>query len=117
MMHVLRRYIRETGSLFFTVFLNERSETAYGAHEQLSRAIEAALADGRIAPDTIEALKQASGVSPDFIDVDPEHPLRQAMYSRKYRARADRRHRLEGHVHPAAEQFAQHQIICTPTAD
>jgi SAM-dependent methyltransferase len=114
MMHVLRRYVRPTGKLFFTVFLRERSGTEHGAMEQIAQLVEAALAEGRVSADEVEALHRASADEPDFEDLDPEHPLRVAMYSRKHAVEL-----VEGtgwnieEILPPNE-FAQHQFVCTP---
>jgi SAM-dependent methyltransferase len=114
MLHVLRRYVRDDGTLFFTVFLNERSATDRGATEQLSRAIETALAEGRVGPEGVEALQQSSREVADFIDMDPAHPLRVAMYSRKYALELidGTGWNVEAVLLP--NDFAQHQFVCTP---
>ena len=114
MLQVVRRYVRETGVLFFTVFLNERSATEYGGTEQLSQAIEGAIAAGRVPPDVVEAMQRSSADVAKFLDLDPEHPLRVAMYSRDYAFEL-----LDGtgwkveQVLPPNE-FAQHQFVCRP---
>jgi SAM-dependent methyltransferase len=117
MLELLRRYVRPTGTLFFTAFLNERSATDHGVVEQLTRAIEQAIADGSVPPEVLAEMEAKATEPEGYVDMDPSNPLRYAIYSRD--------HALEliagtgWHVQAILEpnEFAQHQFVCTPVDD
>ena len=78
----LRRYVRED-VLFFTVFLNERSATEYGGTDAVGDRGRDSRRDG-FRPMSSRRMQRSSADVAKFLDLDPEHPLRVAMYSRDY---------------------------------
>jgi len=114
MMQILRRYVRDDGTLFFTAYLNERSSSGHGATERFTQAIEAAKAAGTLDPEVASALEAQRKDVPRFVDVDPARPLMIAMYRRDYAFEL-----IEGtgwkvdRVLPPNE-YAQHQFVCSP---
>jgi SAM-dependent methyltransferase len=115
MLHLVRRHVRDSGTLFFTVFLNERTDSEYGATEALSRAIEAAVAENRdLPPELVEALgRDAEGV-PDFVDMYPDRPLMAAMYSRRYALELIDAAGWKVETILPPNEFAQHSVVCRP---
>ena len=75
MLEVLRKYIKDNGRLFFTLFLDEASKEGKG------------LADGLVRGLSKEELRAGSGQTRDFHDVHPDRPLEWALYSRDYSVR------------------------------
>lgn len=115
MLHLLRRYVRDSGTLFFTVFLNERSTSEYGAAEALTRAIEAAIAEGRdLPPELAEALDRDPAEPPDFVDVYPDQPLLVALYSRRYVLELIDAAGWGVDTILPPNEFAQHSVVCRP---
>ena len=115
MLHIVRRHVRDSGTLFFTVFLNERTASEYGATEALSRAIEAAVAEGRdLPPELAEALGRGTEEVPDFVDMYPDRPLMAARYSRRYALELidGAGWKVEAVLPP--NEFAQHSVVCRP---
>lgn len=105
MLEVLRRYVRPKGRLIYTLFVDEVTEGGHGYIDSLRRGLSAG-ATG----------EQPSGpreVKP-FVDVDPEHPLRCALYSRDYAHEL-----IDGTGWKPLEllppnEYAQHQFVCAP---
>ena len=120
MMLILRRYVRDTGTLFFTAFLNERSPSEHGATEALSRAIEAAVAEGReLPPALVDAIERSveqdqDDEIPAFVDLYPEQPLMAAMYSRAYAFDLIDGTGWNVETVLPPNEFAQHQFVCRP---
>jgi SAM-dependent methyltransferase len=115
MLCVLRRYVRDDGTLFFTAYLNERSDNEYGAVEALSRALEAAVAEGReLPPAVLEALHRGPGEIPRYVDLYPDEPLMAAVYSRDYAIELVEGAGWSIETILPPNEFAQHQFVCTP---
>lgn len=111
MLQLLRRYIRPTGHLFFTVYIHETTPGGYGYIDSLARLME----ESPELPKEVVGRLQAGrrGVEP-FMDLDPAHPLRAALYSRPYAYEL-----IEGTGWQPVKllepnEFAQHQFLCTP---
>jgi SAM-dependent methyltransferase len=109
MLRVLRRYIRPNGRLIYTLFVDELTEGGYGYMDQVNRALREQWAG---APGD-EPTTEVREVKP-FLDVDPEHPLRCALYSREYAFEL-----IEGTGWAPLEllppnEYAQHHFICGP---
>jgi len=108
-LRVLRRYIRPNGRLIYTLFVDELTEGGYGYMDQVNRALREQCAG---APD-VKPTTEVREVKP-FLDVDPEHPLRCALYSREYAFEL-----IEGTGWAPLEllppnEYAQHHFICGP---
>ena len=69
MLRLLRRFVRPGGRLFYTLFVNERTDSGYGYADQQSTPV---LTDDD---------------APDFEDADPAKPLMFALYSRRHAVR------------------------------
>jgi len=99
MLHVLRPYIKETGKLIFSLFVDERSGTGYGLIEDI-----AADSPGEWQP---------SGQP--FRDAYPGKPLQWALYSREHAFEL-----IEGTGWKVEEllmpnPYVQHHFVCTPS--
>jgi SAM-dependent methyltransferase len=110
MLRLLRRYVRPNGRLIYTLFIDELTDGGYGYIDQMQRVLSATGTDGS---DDRSATEWIRDVKP-FVDVDPEHPLRWALYSREYAYEL-----IEGTGWtPMAllppNEFAQHHFICAP---
>lgn len=110
MLKVLRRYARPDGKLLFTVFIDELTPGGFGFMDKLNRALVEA-DPGRWAD--LGRTERTRVVKP-FVDFDPEHPLRCALYSREYASELI----VGTGWSPVAllppNQYAQHQFICAP---
>jgi SAM-dependent methyltransferase len=104
MLELLRRYISDDGSLFYTLFVNEVTEGGHGYIDKLNQA-SAARAAG-------------AGEPPDFVDASPAEPLMAAVYSRRHALTL-----IEGtgwklrSLSPPNIHGLQHHIVCTPRID
>jgi SAM-dependent methyltransferase len=110
MLRLLRRYVRHDGRLVYTLFIDELTDGGYGYIDQMERALRAADIEGAIDRNRAAWVRE---VKP-FVDVDPEHPLRWALYSREYAYEL-----IEGTGWTPLEllppnEFAQHHFICAP---
>jgi SAM-dependent methyltransferase len=73
MLKLLRRYVKPAGRLFYTVYINELTEGGHGLMDGWASAYRESH-PGASRPATIE----------EFIDLDPDHPLKWAVYSERY---------------------------------
>lgn len=110
MLKTLRRYIRPKGRLIYTLFIDELTEGGYGYIDQMNRGLSEHLATGAIDANHEPWVHE---VRP-FVDVDPEHPLRCALYSRDHAIEL-----IEGTGWRPLEllppnEFAQHHFLCAP---
>ena len=85
-LRLMRRFVRPTGRLFFTLFIDEKTDGGHGLIDQFSRAIAAKAASD---PDARQAITDRirSGPPPQsggFRDLDPGRPLMYALYSRDH---------------------------------
>lgn len=98
MLHVLRPYIRESGKLIFSLFVDERSGTGYGLTEDIATD----------APDDW----QPSGLP--FRDAYPGKPLQWALYSREYAFEliGGTGWKVEDLLMP--NPYVQHHFVCRP---
>jgi SAM-dependent methyltransferase len=110
MLRLLRRYVRPDGRLFYTVFINELTEGGHGYVDGFYRVLR-----DNTEGDAVDVDRENERrVVPPFVDVDPEHPLRWALYSREYAHEL-----IEGTGWKPLEllppvEFAQHQFVCAP---
>jgi SAM-dependent methyltransferase len=115
MLRVLRRFVRPTGRLFFTLFINEKTEGGHGLMDTFGRALVASSDSGVKAAIASRARSAERPGPPDFLDLDPRQPLLFAVYSR--------RHALELIEGTGWEVLSvsdpgihlQHHIVCAPS--
>jgi SAM-dependent methyltransferase len=98
MLHVLRRCIRPDGRLFFSVFLDERSEGGHGLMDSVARA----LGD------------EAVGNTEGFRDLEPNNVLAYALYSREYAVGLIDGTGWEVLMLGPPTEFVQHHFTCRP---
>jgi SAM-dependent methyltransferase len=113
LLELLRRFVKPTGRLFFTLFIDEKTE---GGHGLVDKFDAAARASGD--PEVNAAIANASdgGHAPPvpFRDASPGEPLLAAMYSREHALEL-----IEGtgwevlSVSPP-DIHLQHHIVCAP---
>jgi len=112
MLRLLRRFIKPGGRLFYTLFIDERTDGGYGYTDWLHGKLEAAAAND---PAVREALATAAPAEPaDFTDVDPKRPLTIALYSRRYALELINRTGWKVLDVAPPDVHLQHHIICAP---
>jgi SAM-dependent methyltransferase len=112
MLKLLRRFVKSNGRLFFTLYIDERTDSGQGLmdgwHALLNRIPSEELA--RYMQDHPEA----AGPIKTFRDLDPTEPLKWAVYSESYARKLIREtgwHALT--LSPPASHI-QHHFVCTP---
>ena len=118
MLRLLRRFVKPDGRLFFTLFVNERTDGGYGYVDRIGAALEAALHDtgndDQVRERVLAAPETHRVDVPDFRDADPRTPLLVALYSRTHALEL-----IEGtgwevvDVSPPG-LLLQHHITCAP---
>lgn len=112
MLRLLRRFVKRDGRLFYTLFINERTDRGLGYVDRMSAAM-ATSPD----PGVRERIASAGGrheEPPDFRDADPREPLLVALYSRPHAIEL-----IDGtgwellEVSPP-DVHLQHHIVCAP---
>jgi SAM-dependent methyltransferase len=110
MLKLLRRYVRHSGRLLYTLFVDELTDGGHGFTDKMHRALR-----NRHGRSAVNNPRNGArrGVRP-FVDVYREYPLRCALYSREYAFEL-----IEGTGWKPLEllppnEFAQHQFICAP---
>ena len=77
MLRLLRRFVKPTGRLFYTLFVNEVTE---GGHGLIDDVVDRLMSNPEWLAENGEAV--ATYVVPEFVDMNPKDPLRWAVYSR-----------------------------------
>ncbi|HEY5171402.1 MAG TPA: class I SAM-dependent methyltransferase, partial [Acidimicrobiia bacterium] len=113
MLKLLRRFVKPDGRLFYSLFVNERTEGGFGYVDRLSAAI--ATSQNRQVKERIAAALGHAEATPDFRDADPNQPLLVALYSRRHALEL-----IDGTGWEAVEVcppdlHIQHHIVCSPT--
>lgn len=113
MLRMLRHYIRPDGRLIFSLLLNETTAGGHGFRDQLARDREhrgGEMLDGR--GDLLTSAEGSGG--PEFLDWDPQQPLKWAIYSRSHALRLieEAGWQVES-VHDPLD-IIQHHIVCKP---
>lgn len=113
MLKVLRRYVKPTGHMFFSLFVNEETPGGLGRVDKFKKAMQQA-DQSQLDKHQSSFQKTQQEGTPDFIDAIPEHPLRVAMYSREYALRLveDTGWRIDSLNDPL--EHVQHYMICSP---
>jgi SAM-dependent methyltransferase len=82
MLRLLRRFVAPGGRLFYTLFVNERTDGGLGYVDRLSAAM-ATSSDPTMKERITSAVVHRQAV-PDFRDANPRAPLAVALYSRPH---------------------------------
>jgi SAM-dependent methyltransferase len=99
LLRLLRRLVTPAGRLFFSLFINERTEGGHGYADRASAGL----------PEP--PMKIAA---PDYIDADPSRPLWVALYSRRHaRSLIERSGWRILEISPPTRQI-QHHVVCSP---
>ena len=112
MLRLLRRFIEPDGRLFFTLFINERTEGGLGYVDRMSAGMAALQEPGT--NDRPGSVARERAEVPDFRDADPRQPLMVALYSRRHALEL-----IDGtgwkvlEVSPP-DVHLQHHIVCAP---
>jgi SAM-dependent methyltransferase len=115
MLRLLRRFVKPDGRLFYTLFINERTDGGFGYVDRLSAAM-ATSSDPSVKERITSAVVNRHEV-PDFRDANPRAPLLVALYSRPHAIEL-----IDGtgwellEVSPPAVHI-QHHIVCAPGSD
>jgi SAM-dependent methyltransferase len=114
MLKLLRRFVKPTGRLFYTLFINEETAGGHGLVDGLGRRLRAST-DPKVKEAMWESLRSAPRDGPPaFQDLDPSRPLLYALYSREHALEL-----IEGtgwevlSVSPPDVHVAHH-IVCAP---
>ena len=112
MLRLLRRFVKPDGRLFYTLFINERTDGGHGYVDRLGAAV-AASQDPSVKERLVSAIAKREGV-PDFSDADPREPLLVALYSRPHALELidDTGWELLDVFPP--DVHLQHHIVCAP---
>lgn len=112
MLRILRRYARSSTRLFFTLYIDERTEGGHGLMDRWYAILDALPEDQLSA--RLEAQPELLQPRP-FQDLDPRKPLKWAVYSEKYA-----RELMVGTGWQPLElcppdEYIQHHFVCAPT--
>jgi SAM-dependent methyltransferase len=115
-LRLLRRFVRPTGRLFYTLFLDEKTEGGHGLIDKFSRALRNAT-DPEVKQEISRRVHAPDQQAPPgFRDLDPKRPLLYALYTREHALAL-----IEGtgwaveRVLPPGLHL-QHHIVCTPVS-
>jgi SAM-dependent methyltransferase len=112
MLRLLRRFVKPDGRLFYTLFINERTDGGLGYVDRLSAAIATSQDPG--VKERLASVVRKREEIPDFRDADPREPLLVALYSRPHAMEL-----IDGtgwevlDVSPPGVHL-QHHILCAP---
>jgi SAM-dependent methyltransferase len=82
MLRLLRRFVKPDGQLFYTLFINEKTDGGHGYVDHLSRAM-ATSNDSRVGEIVGERVARG-GEPPDFVDAWAGKGMMAALYSRRH---------------------------------
>ena len=112
MLILLRRFMKPTGRLFYTLFIDEQTEGGHGYVDRMASVLETST-EARVHEKLASTMANRSDPV-DFRDLDPTRPLLVAMYSRRHAIEL-----IEGtgwdlvSVSPP-DLHLQHHIVCAP---
>jgi len=114
MLGLLRRHVKRDGRLFFTLFIDEPTQSGHGRMDRFAKAL-----SGMSPEEIAERIEQSpnapgAGATETFKDLDPARPLMWAVYSERYA-----RELIEGtgwevvSLSPP-DEYIQHHFVCAP---
>jgi SAM-dependent methyltransferase len=106
MLHVLRRYIRPDGRLFFSIYIYELTEKGHGLMDALARR------DGESVVGRIDTFKDMTPDEP--IPWGPAGPLVWAVYSERFARKLIEGAGWKVETLSPPEPFIQHHFVCSP---
>ena len=112
-LRLLRRFVKPTGRLFFTLFIDEETAGGHGLIDNFDRALRQST-DPSVQQEVSRRVDAATGPAPGFRDLDPKRPLLYALYTREFALEC-----IEGSGWAVAEVsppdlHLQHHIVCRP---
>lgn len=113
MLKMLRRYVKPSGRLIFSLFVNEPTAGGLGFMDSFLKNLTGK--DAQIQKHSkliLEAV--ATGGPPEFLDFYPAQPLKVAMYSREHALRLVEDTGWEVIALQEPEKIIQHYMICQP---
>ena len=107
MLRLLRPYVKATGKLVFSLFVNEETP---GGHAFIDGVAQSFKKD----PQLLSRIGESPPEVPDFMDWDPTRPLTWALYSRTHALDLveDTGWEVESLNDP--EEYIQHYMVCRP---
>lgn len=109
MLRLLHRFVKPDGRLFFTVFIDERTDGGHGYIDRLAAALETS-----DSPQLEAAIASGLAEPADFRDADPRAPLRVALYSRRHALDLVEQAGWRVLEVSAPDVHLQHHIVCAP---
>jgi SAM-dependent methyltransferase len=113
MLRLVRRFVKPDGRLFYTLFIDEKTDGGHGYVDRIARGL-ATSTDSRV-KEAIASHMQKRSEPIDFRDAEPNDPLWVALYSRRHAVEL-----IDGtgwellSVSPP-DVHLQHHIVCSPT--
>ena len=106
MLKLLRRHVGQDGRLFYTLYVNERTEGGHGLIDTWVRALN---------PEIRESMKGGRrGRRAPFCDLDPTRPLLHALYTEEYARELVEGTGWEVLTLSPPDVHIQHHIVCAP---
>jgi SAM-dependent methyltransferase len=105
MLKLLRPYIKHTGSVIFSLYVNEETDGGHGLIDALARGLKAS-------PEKLP--EGAKKETPPFVDAHASKPLAWALYSREHAIELCEGTGWEIESLNDPEESIQHYMICKP---
>jgi SAM-dependent methyltransferase len=106
MLRRLRPHVRANGRLFFTLYINERTDGGHGLIDRWVRGL---------SPDVKDSLRGPAVAAPaPFCDLDPSKPLLHAVYTAPYARELIEGTGWEVLALSPPDVHIQHHIVCAP---
>jgi SAM-dependent methyltransferase len=112
MLELLRRFARPDGGLFFSLYVAKRSEGGWGLMDRLAEAANR-LPREELARLMTERPDRAAEIE-TFRDLDPEAPLRYAVYSESYARELIEQTGWRALTLSPPEKHIQYHFVCEP---
>ncbi len=114
MLKLLRRFVKPTGRLFYTLFVDEETEGGYGLMDKFPKALSASTD-----PELRRAMSKATPAERrkepvPFRDMSPNKPLLFALYSREHALELIEGSGWEVLSISPPDLHLQHHIVCAP---
>jgi SAM-dependent methyltransferase len=116
MLRVLRRVVKPTGRLFYTLYVDEITEGGHGLMDAWwAKLVDAEPAERVIGSTATGSSRPAAMTTATFIDLDPKQPLRWALYSEAYARELIQGTGWDVVSLSPPEEHIQHHFVCAPT--